>query len=402
MYLDFLKLAFRNILNRRRRSWLTIVGIFIGIAAVVALVSLGQGLDQAITGEFESIGADKIFITPGGDPTSATSFSQSSTVLGDSDLNAIRRTRGVDEAEGALLRSSRVSYRDDSAFATIVGLPAGSQLLEESFAFEVEQGRMIRGTDRSGVVVGSRVAENMFDDDLGIRGRTQFEGSEFRVVGILEPTGDPGIDAAVIMPYDRALDLFDIDTSYDYVVARVQDGFEPADVQDNIERELRQERGLDEGEEDFTVSTPADIIGSFRDILSIVQAIVVGIASISLLVGGVGIMNTMYTAVNDRTREIGVMKAIGAQNKHILAIFLFESGIIGLVGGGLGVLVGAGISILASSAAAQYSSIPIQASLSPTLVGGALLFSFVVGTISGSLPARNAAKLNPVDALQYE
>ncbi|MCJ7478911.1 MAG: ABC transporter permease [Candidatus Nanohaloarchaeota archaeon QJJ-7] len=402
MRADLAVLAVRNILNRKRRSWLTVIGIFIGIAAVVALISLGQGLDQAITGEFESIGADKVFVTPGGDPTGSTSFSQSSTVIRDSDLRAVRRARGVDEAEGALMRSTRLTYQDSTAFASVVGIPSGSQLLEESFSFTIDEGRMIRGTDRSGVVIGSRVADGVFEEDVELRRKVGFQNNEFRVVGVLEATGDPGVDAAVIMPYDRAQEIFDTGDVYDYVVARQQAGFEAEQVKENIERSLRNERGLDEGDEDFTVSTPADILSSFQSVLGIVQAIVVGIASISLLVGGVGIMNTMYTAVKERTREIGVMKAVGAEDRQIMILFLLESGLIGLVGGIVGVTVGLGISKGFVFAARQYSALPLEAAVSWGLIVGALLFAFLVGALSGVLPARTAAKLEPADALRYE
>jgi putative ABC transport system permease protein len=402
MYRDFLKLAFRNILNRRRRSWLTVVGIFIGIAAVVSLVALGQGLDQSITDEFERIGADKIFVNPGASQTSTTGFAESSAVLDGDDLAAIRRVRGVDAAEGSLFRSARVSHRDDSQFVTVIGMPAGSDLVTEAWNFETASGRMIRGTDRSSVTVGARLADSAFNDQLDIRSKLELDGRAFRVAGILEPSGDPEVDRGLLLPYDRAKAVFETGDQFDYIIVRVQDGFDPETVKANVERELRRERGLEPGDEDFTVSTPQDIIGSFRNVLSIVQAIVVGIASISLLVGGVGIMNTMYTAVNDRTREIGVMKAIGAKNRDVLVIFLFESGIIGLFGGLVGVAVGAGISVAAARAATQYSSIPISAAISPELVAGALLFSFGVGTVSGVLPARNAARLQPVDALRYE
>ncbi|MDY6776743.1 MAG: ABC transporter permease [Candidatus Nanohaloarchaea archaeon] len=399
---DLVVLAVRNILNRKRRSWLTVVGIFIGIAAVVALISLGQGLDQAITQEFRDIGADKVFVQPGAGAGSTTQFVQSSVTFDRSDLRAIRRARGVAAAEGAMMRAAQVDYRGESAFATVIGLPAGSQLLEESFSFTVERGRMIRGTDRSGVVIGSRMAESTFEEDIGVRRKISFRGEEFRVVGVLEPTGDPAMDSGVIMPYSRAKEVFNTGTVYDYVVARQQEGFRAEKVKENVERSLRQERGLEKGNEDFTVSTPQDILSSFQSILGIVQAIVVGIASISLLVGGVGIMNTMYTAVKERTREIGVMKAVGAEDRQILTLFLLESGMIGLLGGLVGVIFGIGISKGFVIAARRYSALPLQASVSVELLVGALLFAFLVGAVSGTFPARNAARLDPADALRYE
>jgi putative ABC transport system permease protein len=185
-------------------------------------------------------------------------------------------------------------------------------------------------------------------------------------------------------------------------VARVQNGQDPASVADSIEAEMRRDRSIRPGEEDFTVFTMQGVLDSFQSILGVVQGIVLGIASISLLVGGIGIMNTMYTAVVERTKEIGIMKAVGAQDRQVLTIFLFESGMIGLIGGALGVILGASLSVGAVHVARQFTSIPVGTAITPELVIGALLFSAAVGMVSGVLPARKAAKMEPVDALRQE
>lgn len=404
MNLDLVVLAVRNILNRRRRSWLTIIGIFIGIAAVVSLVSLGQGLNQAVIGEFERVGVDKVYITPGsGGPTGTTSFAQTTVTLDQDDLRTIRQTRGVAEAAALMFRASQVTFGDTTEALIVAGIPTdeSQELVQEGFNVNIEAGRTLRSVDRGSTVIGSDVAANTFGKRVGVRSKLEFEGEEFRVVGVMEPTGDPGTDQSLLVPLDTLADIYGEET-YEYIFARVQDGFETAEVAENIQRELRQERGLDEGEEDFSVSTTQDLLSSFQNILGIVQAIVVGIASISLLVGGVGIMNTMYTAVTERTREIGVMKAVGAEDRQVLVLFMLESGMIGLLGGAMGALLGIGISQGFVAVARQYSAIPLEASIDPFLISGALLFAFLVGTISGTLPARNAAKLDPVDALRYE
>ena len=165
---------------------------------------------------------------------------------------------------------------------------------------------------------------------------------------------------------------------------------------------MRNSRGVEEGEEDFTTNTASDIIDSFQSQLSLIRGFLVGLGAISLLVGGIGIMNTMYTSVTERTQEIGVMKAVGATRRQILTVFLIESGIIGLMGGILGTVLGIGISFAASGIISQQVGIQVTPGTSPGLIIGALTFAFVVGMISGFFPARKAAKKNPVEALRYE
>ncbi|MDY6770972.1 MAG: ABC transporter permease [Candidatus Nanohaloarchaea archaeon] len=405
MYLDFLILSLKNILHRKRRSWLTIVGILIGIAAVVALVSLGQGLEKSVTQEFERIGSDKIFINPGGNPTRSGQFSGTAAQLSEDDMRVVERTRGIAEAAGVVMSSVRIHFQGDSQYGMVIGAPTGDreyEIFKNSWTIEIAEGRTIRSTDRSNVMVGSRMAENFFQDSVSIRSKLTMLGQDFRVVGIMKPTGDPSVDTAVIMPIERARQLLGKENSFDWIFAKVQEGFTPAQAQENVKQNLRQHRNVDRGEEDFTVSTPQDLISSFQNILAIIQFVVIGIASISLLVGGVGIMNTMYTSVTERTREIGVMKAVGATRYHIMIIFLLESGIIGLIGGLIGVLLGLGLSFGAAQLAQGATALSIRIYLTPDLILGSLGFAFLVGTVSGVLPARNAAKLDPADALRYE
>jgi putative ABC transport system permease protein len=183
---------------------------------------------------------------------------------------------------------------------------------------------------------------------------------------------------------------------------QVKKGFDPDKVAGDIKKYLRKSRGQKEGEEDFTVQTSEQLAESFSTVFTIVQVVLIGLASISLLVGGIGIMNTMFTSVLERTREIGVMKAIGARNSDIMKIFLIEAGLLCTIGGGIGIILGIGISKLIQYVAAQAGMGIIQAYFPWYLIVGALAFSFLVGTLSGIFPARRAAKLKPVDALRYE
>ncbi|MBC5792806.1 MAG: ABC transporter permease [Nanohaloarchaea archaeon] len=399
---DFFTLAVRNLLHRKRRSWLTVIGIFIGIAAVVSLVSLGQGLEDSVEKEFESIGSNKLFINPGGDQTQGNTASGST--LTDEDLQAIKNVKSVDEAGGALFKTAQISYDDNKEFVVVLGIPMGEakQIVETSWAMEVGEGRELRPTDTSSIVIGSAISDK-FNTDIGIRSQLEVRNKTYRVAGILKPTGDPSIDGAVQLPIENARELLEAEEdTYDWIFARIQDGFEAEEAKEEVEEALRQRRNVEEGNERFTVSTQEDLISSFTSILNVVRGVVIGIASISLLVGAVGIMNTMYTAVTQRTREIGVMKAIGATNRQVMLLFILESGVLGLIGGGVGVLVGASLSSLASWGATQAVNIPINPYLGPELLLGSLVFSFIIGTVSGVLPARRAAKLEPAEALRYE
>ena len=180
-------------------------------------------------------------------------------------------------------------------------------------------------------------------------------------------------------------------------------GFDVTSVADGIERKLLQIKNEKQDQETFIVQTSEQLLTSFTNIFNIVQGVLVGIAAISLLVGGIGIMNTMYTSVLERTKEIGTMKAVGAKNSDILQIFLFESGLLGLVGGAIGVAMGVGLGKgVQYIATAALGTNLLQASITFPLIAGALAFSFIIGSLSGILPALQAARLKPADALRYE
>jgi len=205
----------------------------------------------------------------------------------------------------------------------------------------------------------------------------------------------------VFIMHDDMVDLFNIEDEWDLFGVQVRDKDEIEDVADEITRKLRNDRNEDVGEESFTVETPLQSLGAVNNVLNIINAIVIGIAMISLFVGGVGIANTMYTSVVERTREIGVMKAIGAQNKDIIWVFLIEAGLLGLVGGIVGALIGLGAAIGASNLAnSALGGDLFIVSVNYSLLVVAVSFSFLVGIISGVMPALQAAKLNVVDALR--
>lgn len=401
MIKDYFSLAIENIRHRKIRSLLTIIGIVVGIAAVVALISLGQGVQRVVIEEFQDLGTDKIFVY------SAVGFTGSSGVapLTEDDIETIERTNGVEEAVGIKFASGRLEKGRELYIQSIIGLPIGEKykLAEESYGFEYMQGRALKQGDKHKAMAGHDLhAEKTLDKPINLGDKITVNGKDFDVIGILEEMGDPDIDNGIIISEEDYEEIFNTKNE-NYILVRVKGGDDPTLVAENIKRELRDSRNVKVDEEDFVVETTDQLLESFGVILNALTAIVVGIAAISLFVGGVGIMNTMYTAVLQRTNEIGIMKAVGARNDQILKLFLIESGMIGLIGGAVGIIIGIGLSkIIEFIGRVALDTVLLRAYFPWYLILGSLAFAFVIGTLSGLLPARQASKQNPVDALRYE
>jgi putative ABC transport system permease protein len=252
------------------------------------------------------------------------------------------------------------------------------------------------------VVIGADfVRRNLLNQEITVGKTLQINGEDYRIVGILKPLGSPTDDASVYLNDKDARELLNIPERVDYIYVKVGSGEDPIVVADSIERALRRERNVEKGKEDFSVQTFNQLIDTFNIVFGIVQAVVLGIAGISLLVGGIGIMNTMYTAVLERTKEIGIMKAIGAKNSDVMLIFLIESGMLGTVGGAIGIVIGMGLGKLVEIGATQALGTAMLRAYFPLyLIVGTLLFSFIVGSVSGLFPAMQAARMEPVEALK--
>ena len=402
--LDYGRFALGNVGKRKKRTALTMLGIFIGIAAVVALVSLGQGLQQTVGKQFEKVGADKIIVQAkelgyGGQ------FAPGQ--LKERELDIVRRVNGVVVAAGQLFRSGQVVFNDVQRTSTVLSISKTqkeAELTQAVHTIEVDDGRLLTHKDKQKAVVGYNLGhKTLFGKDVRVGDKIVVNGETFDVVGVMKRVGEPTMDGAVILPEDDARRVLKEPEAFSMIVAQSARSEDPDAVAARIEKAIRRDRHQKEGKEDFTVQTSTDLIESFTMVLNIIQVVFIGIALISLLVGGIGIMNVMFTAVLERTPEIGVMKAIGARNRDILLLFLIESGLLGLAGGVIGVLIGMGISKgVEVGANAMFGPGTITAAFPWYLIIGALLFSLVIGAVSGVLPARRASRLKPVDALRYE
>ena len=405
MIQDFFRLSLVNLRKRQLRSWLTIFGIIIGIGSVVALISLSVGLNKEVERQFELFGSDKIFITSRGSmgfgPPSGSGRS-----LVEEDVDIIKKVDGVDLVASTAMQQTPIRFRDEIKFVNIIGISTDSetsQLFEEVQGFKVSKGRQLKPGDTYKITVGASFGEgNIFDKNIKVGNKLEIYEKSFDIIGIYEEIGNEQDDSQVYMPIDTFREITGIEKDVVAIIVKVDKGKDIDIIKSDIEESLRDYKKEDVGEESFNVNTSEDILRLINQLFGTIQIVLVGIGAISLLVGTVGVMNTMYTSVLERTKEIGIMKAIGAKNSDVLSIFLIESGVLGLVGGGLGVCLGLGMAKIVEIFASTAFFIPVKAYIGIDLIVGALILSFAMGSIAGFLPARKAAKLKPVDALRYE
>ncbi|MEM4260280.1 MAG: ABC transporter permease [Candidatus Woesearchaeota archaeon] len=408
MLKDYIKIAFGNMTHRKLRSWLTMIGIFIGIAAVVSLISLGQGLENVVVSQFNVAGPNIITIqasgTRDGPPGSGVV-----TPLTKKQRDKVAAVNGVDIAIGRLIATGKIEFNDKLNFGFVASMPGGKErkAVEDIANLKIIKGRMLRDGDTDSIIIGYGLQDNsktkFFGKKLDVGTKILIENKQFTIVGVLDKKGSFTIDQAVLMNEEPMRETFNLpDNKYDIIVVRVKDVNRISNVEATIERVLRKERNVKEGEEDFTVQTSQAVINNLKSTLFAVQLFVYIIAGISIVVGGIGIMNTMYTAVLERTKEIGIMKSIGATNKTIFTLFFIESGFLGLVGGIIGIGLGVGIAAgLSAVARIILNSELLTAYFSLWVIFGALIFAFIVGTLAGVLPALQASRTNPVDALNF-
>jgi len=341
------------------------------------------------------MGTDTITITP-------TSFtgptSTAEAPFDDGDVRVIERVAEIDKVLPMMYGTAKFTFHNQNSYSYLMGVPLDKDASDvwEDIGWESEIGRFPEPGKKE-VGLGYLAAKEMFDDEVHLKNTILVNDVKFKVVGIAKEVGNSQDDGAIYMDVDIAKDILGQE-NYNMILAKVKPGNDAEIVADKVQRKLEKYRDA----EDFNAMTPSEILEQVNDILGIIQLVLVGIAAISLLVGAIGIMNTMYTSVLERTKEIGIMKAIGASNRAVMLIFLAEAGILGLVGGTvgtvLGMIMGKGVEIAAGTS----GLIPLKVAISWPLILGAISFAFLIGALSGTLPALGAAKLKPVDALRHE
>ena len=401
MISDLAKISLKNLKKRKLRAFLTLLGILIAVSTIFMLISLSLGLQDAVKEQFRLLGADKFFIQPAGQL--GAPGTGGAVELTQKDLDVVRKIPGVKDATYFTAANAKIEFENEIRYVMAIGIDLDSaDLFVETGSYKADEGRLIKKGDKNSMMIGAQYKHNNFfkkpvkaDDKFIINDLYAFE-----VKGILTSLGNPQDDRMIMMPIEELRSTFNIPDRIDQIIVQVDDEAQIKEIAEKTKKKLLNSRDLTEKTIDFIVLTPEELLASFSSVLSIITGFLLGIAAISLLVGGIGIANTMYTSVLERTKEIGVMKSIGARNRDILLIFLIESAFLGLVGGIVGALMGLALAFIAATGASSALGIDFKVTLSLPLLLSAISFSLLIGVISGILPAFQASKLNPVEALR--
>lgn len=391
--IQYIELSIKSLSHRKMRTFLTLLGVIIGITAVVSMISIGEGMKVSLEEALGVLGTDKIIVSP--------KFTHG--VLGegfkDADSDAIMDIPGVNFVSPMVSVSANGEFKGEEKTVTIWGLEP--EKAEKTYAgasgYRMKEGRWLRKGDRSKICIGYTIHDDYFGRRVNVGNTMKIKGQAFEVIGVFQKTGDRDSDMAIYADLDQIRELFGMEEKLTMIVVRIKRGHDIEDVRRRIEALLEKRRE----EKDFVVITPKQIVEQVGAAFRVVQVVFGGIAAVSLIVGGIGIANTMIMNVIERTREIGIMKATGASHLHVMKVFLFESGVIGVVGGSIGVFFGYIISRLINITADRYLGEGILTThVNVQMVAFALSFSFIIGILSGIYPAYRAVKLDPVEALR--
>jgi len=401
MFLETFKLAIQAIARNALRSFLTVLGIVIGVGAVIAMVTIGNGTTAKVTADMAKLGSNLLFVRPGQfGPGRSSAEARSFNAR---DIEALKaQLHGANAVAPVAQTAVTAIYGTESRSTSVVGTDNDFFISRD---WQLTEGRQfLDGEIRSGravCVIGETIRDELFGtaDFLGQRIRVNKVSCE--VIGLLAVKGESGFgtdqDDTVLMPMRTFQRRIAGNTNITTIYISARDGVETGKVQGDIERLLRERRNIAADEEDdFSVRDMKQIIQTQTAATTVLTGLLAAVAGVSLLVGGIGIMNIMLVSVTERTREIGIRLAIGAQESQVLLQFLVEAIVLSLFGGVVGILVGLGLAALASRA----MTIPFV--LDPAIVLIAFGFSAAVGVIFGFFPARRAARMDPIEALRHE
>ncbi len=401
MLLEAIRLALRSIRRNAMRSFLTVLGIVIGVGAVIAMVTIGNGTTAKVTAEMARLGSNMLFVSPGQwGPGRASSDAKALTIR---DVEAMRQElRGVKAVAPTAQKSQTVVRGAESRVTTVTGTD-NAYLVTQDWA--LQSGRSffdseVRG-GRAVCIIGQTVRDKLFGLEDAIGHAIRLGNVSCEVIGVLVAKGQSSFgtdqDDTVLVPlraYHRRLAG---NTEIRRVMVSAADDTDTAKVQSDLEWLLRERRGIGPGkEDDFTVRDMTQIAQAQAGTTAMLTGLLAAVAAVSLLVGGIGIMNIMLVSVTERTREIGIRLAIGALERQVLSQFLVEAVVLSLLGGLVGIVLGLGLAGIAT----RVLEVPFV--VDPVIVLVAFLFSAIVGVVFGYFPARRAARLDPIEALRHE
>ncbi len=389
MFRDHVKLAIKNLRHRLSRSLLTLLGIAIGIMAIISLMGLGEGMQQAITGQLSSL-SDVIIVSAGGDIYSMFSGGSNGEYFTDRDISDIQRIQGVKEVTTQLTGSAFAEYNGKTTVVTLTGMDP--QVMRLQYAdTNLEAGGFLNEGDQNKIMIGYGLAHDTFDADISIGGRLKINGEKFFVSGIFSKQGMSTVSSdTMLLMTIRDFKALTGQSNISIIYVRVYDVNDAESIANSVEMKVNENHGR----KDFaSATTMTSVLETVQSIIGILQLVLVAIASIALVVASIGIMNTMLTSVMERTREIGIMKAIGATNKDIMSIFIIEGILLSSIGGIFGIILGVfgsqGLTIILNGFMQMGGAglTPVITIMSVVL---AVAVSIIVGVLSRDEPDRSS------------
>ena len=404
LFKESFSMAFTALLANKMRSLLTMLGIIIGVGAVIAMVSVGMGVKSDVVNSISSLGSNMLIVSPGSTNRGGVRGAAGSrTNLKYDDAKAIKeKIKKIDFVSPSVSRSYQIVYGNQNWNSSVMGVTPEYMSIR---SLEVSTGSFVSESDNNKrnrvAVIGSTVATNLFGTTNPVGQNIRVNNQPFKVIGVLESKGQSSMgqdqDDVVIVPLTTAMERL---MAMDYVSSvniQVSDANKMDQVQEDIEVLLRQRHKIIGGkEDDFNVRNMTSLMETMSQTTTMLTILLGSIAGISLVVGGIGIMNIMMVSVTERTREIGIRKALGATFQDIMMQFLIESVVIGVIGGIIGICMGCGLSMLVG----KFGNFTTVITPLPVLVS--FSFSVGIGLFFGIYPARKAAKLDPIEALRYE
>ena len=401
---ESIKMAFDGMVSNKLRTFLTLLGIIIGVGAVIAMVSLGFGVKESIKDNISKLGSNLLMVSAGGrTATGARLAAGEGARLTFDDMLAIeKQVDGIAGISASVNTSYQLVAGNQNWTSRVEGTTPSNFAIQN---YELEDGRLFTERDMNSrarvAVIGKTVADNLFPGDNPVGQIMRVKKAPFQVIGVLKPKGSSGMgqdqDYTVIIPLTTAQNRMMGITHVQRITVQAENENVINDVQAEVEQVLRTRHKIKDGDyDDFTISNMAAIMDTMMETANSITLLLGCIAAISLLVGGIGIMNIMLVSVTERTREIGIRKALGATYNNILLQFLIEAMVIGVVGGFLGVVIG----VIASYGISSFAGWNTVISWWAIVV--AVVFSVGIGLFFGIYPARKAALLDPIDALRYE